>query len=175
MLRISKAKVVSCALIWKASVNKPRRIFVFDNLREELEDIQSECQDLGLPLYLKHYVRPDFQQIFINPETNAFFPANLNEFEKEQSLGGGTASVFSIKHRDTGQRLVLKFGAHEDGAKVEMLCKCPLSDTWGRCPKNACLSYSPKKTRGRFAITTSVSLRHSYVNSSPQVRPTHQP
>ena len=50
------------------------------------------------------------------------FPENLEGYAIGRALGGGTASVFSISNAATAQTLVLKCGAHEDAAKIEILC-----------------------------------------------------
>ena len=65
---------------------------------------------------------PHYQPILLSPETNALFPARLEGYKKHAALGGGTNSVFSIEHENTAQRLVLKTGAHDDAAKIEILC-----------------------------------------------------
>ena len=104
------------------TIFKPKRVFVFDNLRHHLEAVKTECEALGFPLFLKHYIVPDYLPVHVATQSDALFPEKLEGYEIEKSLGGGTASVFRIKHPQREQPLVLKLGAHEDGAKVEMLC-----------------------------------------------------
>ena len=63
----------------------------------------------------KHYITPYVQAV-------TAFPDRLDGFVLQHRLGGGTASVFTIINPTTHQELVLKYGAHEDAAKMEMLC-----------------------------------------------------
>ena len=124
---------------------KPKRIFVFDNLRHHLDAVKTACEGLGVPLFLKHYVVPDYQPVHVDASDAALFPEKLDGYQKEKSLGGGTGSVFVLKHPGREQPLVLKLGAHEDSAKVEMLCNAlyrilgvnvPKMRVYHRLPKN---------------------------------------
>ena len=101
--------------------NKPERIYAFDDIVENLEDIQTALQDIGIPFYGKHYIPAQYQPIHINADTDKVFPRNLEGYKVVRSLGGGSQSVYELQHEVSGNRLVIKFGTHEDSAKLEIL------------------------------------------------------
>ena len=140
----------------EASYGKPKRIFVFDHSRAQLEIIATQCSDLPIPIFLKHYVTTAYQPVNVNRDTNAIFPEKLDGFVKLDALGGGTASVFSIGHPESDQRLVLKLGAHEDGAKVEMLCNTIYQLLGVDVPKMRVYHTLPK------TLASSLNLQHPY-------------
>ena len=49
------------------------------------------------------------------------FPKDLNDYTTVTSLGGGTASTYQLKNEKTGHSVVLKYGAHADAMKIEIL------------------------------------------------------
>ena len=101
---------------------QPRRVFVFDNDKNQLLNILQSLQDTTTSLHLKHYSALQYQPIQIHNSDRHQFPVSLDQFHLHSALGGGTNSVFSLQHETTGKRYVLKSGAHEDAGKIEMLC-----------------------------------------------------
>ena len=49
------------------------------------------------------------------------FPKDLNDYTSVTSLGGGTASTYQLTNEKTGHSVVLKYGAHADAIKIEIL------------------------------------------------------
>lgn len=98
---------------------KLKRIFIFDNLLKQLQDIEGISQELGVPIFLKHYTLP--QYLTMANDSDFAFPENLEDFSQAKELSGGTMSAFSIYNPNTNQKLVLKYGAHEDAGKLEIL------------------------------------------------------
>lgn len=137
-----------------------KRIFVIDNNQLSLQDILQNCAHL--PIYLKHYVPLAYQPILINATTNAFFPRNLDGFILQESLGGGTRSTYKIFNPATGQTLVLKYGAHDDAGRIEILCKAtyqalgvnvPLMRVYHVIPKTLAKSLHLSHTTGMFQVS----------------------
>ena len=135
---------------------KPRRLFVFDNLPRHLDAIKAECESFGIPLFLKHYVVPDFLPVHVDTTNDTSFPEKLDDYQKDKFLGGGTASVFSIKHQRCQRPLVLKLGAHEDAAKIEMLCNAIYHLLGVDVPKMRVYHKLPKK------LAADIGLQHPY-------------
>ena len=101
---------------------QPQRIFIFDNDLAQLQHLQQAFAATGTQVHLKHYQPRHDQPIAIYQPHQHLFPAELNGFHVVKALGGGTNSVFSIRRATDGQQFVLKFGAHDDAGKIEMLC-----------------------------------------------------
>ena len=135
---------------------KVQRIFVFDDLLVNLNNIETVCTNLGIPLFLKHYRRPHHQPILVNDLTNSFFPSQLDGFEIEKQLGGGTGSVFSIVNPTTRQRLVIKGGAHLEAGKVEILCHALYHTLGVNVPKMRVYNTLPK------SLANALGLRSPY-------------
>ena len=104
--------------------HNPKRILVIDDSKNELLSIQesfSHLSDNALILY--HYIRPKFKQFHhIEPGlVEASFPVHLNDFNLQEALGGSTKSTFLITAPNWKNPLVLKFGAHPDALKAEIM------------------------------------------------------
>ena len=158
--RLQKASALKSYL--QQNKLQPKRLFVFDNDLSQLQDIQQSFADSGLQLYLKHYQPRHDQPIAIHQQHQQVFPPRLDGFHKQQALGGGTNSVFSIKHETTGQKFVLKFGAHEDAGKIEMLCnavyqalgvKVPKMRIYHELPLSLAATINLQSQRGMFQVS----------------------
>ena len=117
---------------------------------------------MGIPLLLKHYVPPYYKNIEIDKETNALFPERLDGFVKVGSLGGGSESVYEIRHKESGKRFVIKLGAHEESGKFEILCNAlyrkmgvavPKMRVYKTLPKDLAKSLGLKSPYGIFKVT----------------------
>lgn len=61
-------------------------------------------------------------QLITNPLTTLSFPNSLDDFSKITALHGGTNSTYLIQNPHTKQSFVIKYGAHNDAIKIEILC-----------------------------------------------------
>src|SRR3990167_4098251 len=100
----------------------PKRVFVFDDIYRNLEDIQKNCKLKEIPVFLKQYEQAHYQDVQCNDETAQLFPQSLDGFKVVQSLGGGSNSTFLIQNSASDRQYVLKFGVDEKSGKVEILC-----------------------------------------------------
>jgi len=101
-----------------------KRILVIDDSKEQLFSIQESFNHLSdNALILYHYVRPRFKQFHpIEPRLlETSFPIHLNDFKLQHALGGSTKSTFLITAPNWNNPLVLKFGAHPDALKAEIM------------------------------------------------------
>ncbi len=67
---------------------------------------------------------------------NEDFPENFDDWEITP-LGGGTDSVFLLSKQENPRKYVLKFGAHPDANKAELLCKLLYHEMKLNIPKTA--------------------------------------
>jgi len=140
----------------------PKRIFVIDNDEAQLKAIAYE-KNMPAPIVLYHYVRPQRQglSLLLNP-ANTFFPENLAGFTQVKSLGGGTASTYCLHNPQTNQTLVLKYGAHANALKLEILCHQiyrvlgvpgPQVEAYNTLPNAIAKKLKLKQAYGLFQVT----------------------
>ena len=137
---------------------QPKRIFIFDNDIGQLQDIQQAFADTDILLHLKHYQPRHDQPIAIYQSHQHLFPAQLDGFHKGEALGGGTNSVFTIKHETSGQQFVLKFGAHEDAGKIEMLCNAVYRALGVRVPNCSVYHLLPRTLADELQLATPAGM-----------------
>jgi len=123
-LNQSKATVIASCLneLHPNTLESTNSVWIFDDNREDLNQIANHLQSgqyfKRLTLKLQFY-QPT-TQIFLTESTN--FPYDLKELvlDNIKPLGGGTKSTFLFFNK-SGQPFVLKFGAHQNHIKVEIL------------------------------------------------------
>lgn len=140
-----------------------KRIFVFDDIIEQLEKIEKNCPDIGVPVFLKHFTMPEY---LATVDQVGSFPETLEDYCQYKELNGGTRSVFKIKNPVTQQELVLKHGAHEDAGKLEILgnavyqvlgVKVPAMRIYKYIAKDLAKALKLERQHGRFKVCEFIS------------------
>ncbi len=101
----------------------PKRIIFGDDLAKQHDAVSSALQGSAkyknIPLELWCYSRP----AKLSLHANDIFPETLSGYSVYKSLGGGTNSTYLLTSSNPKKpKLVLKYGAHPDAMKLEILC-----------------------------------------------------
>jgi hypothetical protein len=119
----TKGSVAKQYIEQNAKSRKPvKRVFAFDDILANLQDIETALEPLQIPCHCKHYVRTQYKSIYGNEHLDPCFPPNLDDYEVGAALGGGSNSVFVLSHKINSHRLVIKLGTHQEAGKLEILC-----------------------------------------------------
>lgn len=102
--------------------SKPKRVLMIDDMLANLNDIAKKW-NTDLPDLLLYHYKPCIKlNLNLTPESFHQFPDDLTHYTQIESLGGGTKSTYKLSSKDTSNVLVLKYGAHPNAMKVEVLC-----------------------------------------------------
>lgn len=130
----------------------PRRIVVMDDMKAQLENIAAGLSVNNPPVCLYQYKRLKTLQL----NKTRRIPLRLKGYEVEKSLDGGTRSTYLLSHPINKSRLVLKYGAHPDALKMEILCNA-LYSVLGVCvPEREAFNTLPIK------LAKKLNLKNAY-------------
>ncbi|GAB4391280.1 MAG: hypothetical protein Tsb005_00420 [Gammaproteobacteria bacterium] len=127
-----------------------KRVLMFDDLQENLDDIAQHVKrsDIELLLYLYHYPQ---HQALPNTTHQQVFPADLSDYIEIKPLtGGSTHNTFLLRNPTTGDRKVLKLGAHPDAIKLEILTNAMYQAMDVPVPAMQAYNTLPKKMFGKL-------------------------
>ena len=175
--QLQKAKTLKKyidALCASDSDTKPKRVIVIDDLKQQLDDIETAFSANDPSLILNHYDRLEYQPI----TKQIPFPPNLRDFSKVAALGGGTESTFKIHNEQTNKSLVLKYGAHPDALKAEILCNAlyrtlgvpvPNSQIYNTIPDALAKNLNLKRAHGIFQVCEYISEPDSTITEEMRI------
>lgn len=86
------------------------------------------------------------------------FPSNLDAFSEIKSLGGGTNSTYQITNPNTKQSFVLKYGAHLDAIKVEIVCNAIYQILGVPIPKSQVYQEIPKELAEKLNLSSYLGI-----------------
>ncbi|OGT45419.1 MAG: hypothetical protein A3E83_00320 [Gammaproteobacteria bacterium RIFCSPHIGHO2_12_FULL_41_20] len=156
---------------------RPRRLYVFDDLSGQLDSIAESFADTRLPaVELYHYMRP-VAAIVVQPAEgmkSAVYP-DLTAFTYTRALGGGTQSTFAISD-DQQRQQVLKWGSHSDASQCELLCKAIYQVLGVPTPECVMVNTLPKQLAKTLAFPSRFGLFQlsAYVDAATGTEAEHE-